>query len=65
MKLQPEWKDAAYFITSMRLAYYEVRMLEKGEIEFILERAKELKINNVKEYIDFIKNNKRKIKRRG
>lgn len=63
MKINNEFKDAAQFLSSLRLAYGEVRLLQSGEIDFILERAKELSIPNVKEYIEHIKNNKKTINR--
>ncbi|MGL5856208.1 MAG: hypothetical protein ACRCYA_13335 [Cetobacterium sp.] len=52
MKINKEYKEAAQFLSSLRLAYGEVRQLQKAEIDFILDRAKELSIPNVKEYID-------------
>ncbi|MGL5280120.1 MAG: hypothetical protein ACRC8M_13820 [Cetobacterium sp.] len=63
MKINNEFKEAAQFLSSLRLAYGEVRLLQSGEIDFILERAKELSIPNVKEYIEHIKNNKKIINR--
>lgn len=60
MKINKEYKEAAQFLSSLRLAYSEVRLLQNGEIDFILERAKELSIPNVKEYIEHIKNKDRK-----
>lgn len=63
MKINNEFKEAAQFLSSLRLAYGEVRLLQSGEIDFILERAKELSIPNVKEYIEHIKNNKKTINR--
>ncbi len=63
MKINNEYKEAAQFLSSLRLAYGEVRQLQRGEIDFILERAKELAIPNVREYIEYIKNNKKTINR--
>lgn len=63
MKINEEYKEAAQFLSSLRLAYGEVRQLQRAEIDFILDRAKELSIPNVKEYIEYIKNNKKIINR--
>lgn len=63
MKINNEYKEAAQFLSILRLAYGEVRLLQSSEIDFILERAKELSIPNVKEYIEHIKNNKKTINR--
>lgn len=54
-----EYEEADKFLTSLRLSYVEVRLLQQGEIDFILKRAKELFIPHMKECIDFIKNNKK------
>ncbi|MGL5428692.1 MAG: hypothetical protein ACRDAS_12355 [Cetobacterium sp.] len=53
-----QYKEAELFIRSLRLAHYEVRMLKKFEIDFILDRAKELRIPNVENFIKLIKNKK-------
>lgn len=63
MKINKEYEEAAQFLSSLRLAYGEVRQLQRAEIDFILDRAKELSIPNVKEYIEYIKNNKKIINR--
>lgn len=64
MKIQKEYEEADKFLTCLRLSYVEVRLLHPGEIDFILERAKELHIPNVKEYIEHIKVNKKVIKKK-
>ncbi|MGL5595882.1 MAG: hypothetical protein ACRDDH_18255 [Cetobacterium sp.] len=64
MKIQKEYEEAEKFISSLRLAHVEVRKLEKGELEFIYERARELHIPNVKEYVEYIKANKKIINKK-
>lgn len=59
MKVPEKYVEAAHLISSLRLAYVDVRNLEDSELIFILERAKELRISNVKEYIQHIKDNKK------
>ncbi|MGL5580506.1 MAG: hypothetical protein ACRDCE_06025 [Cetobacterium sp.] len=59
MKLKKEYEEAEKFISSLRLAHVEVRKLEKGELKFVYERASELRIPNMKEYIEYVKNNKK------
>lgn len=58
-KFPKEFEEADKFLTSLRLSYVEVRLLHPGEIDFILERAKELSIPHMKECIEFVKNNKK------
>ncbi|MCQ9627515.1 MULTISPECIES: hypothetical protein [Cetobacterium] len=57
-KIPKEYEEADKFLNSFKLAYGEIRKLDKCEIEFILKRAQELQVKNVKECIDFIKANK-------
>lgn len=54
-----EFNEAAEFMRSLKMTYAEIRTLKNDtELEFILSRAKELRIPNIKEYISFVKNNK-------
>lgn len=58
-KISPKFNEAINFLNSLRLPDTEIRKLYSEETNFIVERANELKIPYVKEYIDFIKNNKK------
>lgn len=58
IKLSREYYHAAYFINSLKLCQHDVRKLTNSEISYIKERAKELKIENIHEFIKFIRENK-------
>ncbi|MGL5931891.1 MAG: hypothetical protein ACRCY7_03150 [Cetobacterium sp.] len=53
-----EYFQAAHFIRSLKLAHGDVRNLTDNEISYIKERAEELKIKSVSEFINFIKENR-------
>ncbi|MGL5229971.1 MAG: hypothetical protein ACRC8F_04025 [Cetobacterium sp.] len=58
VKLPKEYYHAAYFINSLKLCHSDIRQLDDKEIIFLKERANELKIKNVPEFIKFIRSNK-------
>lgn len=58
VKLPKEYYHAAYFINSLKLCQLDIRKLTDSEISYIKERAKELKIENVHDFIKFIRENK-------
>lgn len=60
---EKNYKEAEYFIHSLKLTFADIRDLDEDEIDYIIKRAKELAIPNVREYIEYIKNNKKTINR--
>lgn len=60
MKAEKQYQEAARFMSSLKMTFADIRSLTEGyEKDFIISRAKELKIPFIDEYINFIKNNKK------
>lgn len=60
---EKNYKEAEYFIHSLKLAFADIRDLDRDEIDYIIKRANELAIPNVKEYIIGIRTKKIKSSR--
>lgn len=60
---EKNYKEAEYFIHSLKLTFADIRDLDRDEIDYIIKRAKELAIPNVKEYIIGIRTKKIKSSR--